>query len=71
MACEVAAAANVQHLILFHHDPSYTDDMIRKTEAHVRSIYPNVTAAYEGLEITIGGEQPIAVHSRTAVAETS
>lgn len=47
----------VQHLVLFHHDPSYNDDLIRINEAQIRSVYPNVTAAYEGLEITIAGDQ--------------
>ena len=70
MACEVAAAAGVQHLVLFHHDPSYNDDLIRITEAQIRSVYPNVTAAYEGLEITIEGDQTatVAVPNKNGVA---
>ena len=57
MACEVAAAAGVQHLILFHHDPSYTDDNIRQSEARAQAAFSHVTAGYEGLEITLCGEQ--------------
>ncbi|MBN1428288.1 MAG: MBL fold metallo-hydrolase [Anaerolineae bacterium] len=53
MACEVAEAAGVEQLVLFHHDPSYADETIRGIEMQAQSLFPNVTAAYEGLEITL------------------
>ncbi len=54
MACELAAAAGVKQLVLFHHDPNYDDEAIAAQETHARTLFPNVYAAYEGLEIPLG-----------------
>jgi phosphoribosyl 1,2-cyclic phosphodiesterase len=51
MACEVAVAAEVGQLILFHHDPSYSDAVVEGMEASAKKKFANVQAAYEGLEI--------------------
>lgn len=51
MACEVAAAARVGQLVLFHHDPSYSDQVIAQMEAGAKEIFGRVQAAYEGLEL--------------------
>jgi phosphoribosyl 1,2-cyclic phosphodiesterase len=59
MACEVAASARVGQLILFHHDPSYTDRVISKMEAEAQEKFGKVKAAYEGLEIVIHPENKI------------
>jgi phosphoribosyl 1,2-cyclic phosphodiesterase len=59
MACEVAASARVRQLILFHHDPSYTDRMISKMETDAKEKFGKVQAAYEGLEIVIHPENKI------------
>ena len=48
MACEVAASARVGQLILFHHDPSYSDDVIAGMENTAKNLFPNSDAAYEG-----------------------
>lgn len=53
MACEVAAAAEVEKLVLFHHDPAYKDDVIDKIEHAARARFENSVAAYEGLEIVL------------------
>ena len=53
MACEVALASEAGQLILFHHDPSYTDDMVAGMEATAKSLFADSIAAYEGLEITL------------------
>lgn len=53
MACEVAAAARVGELILFHHDPAYSDAMIAGMENSAKEKFANAQAAYEGLEITL------------------
>ena len=53
MACEVAAAAEAGQLILFHHDPSYTDARVAGMEASAKTLFPAVQAAYEGLEIRL------------------
>ncbi|MGE5377548.1 MAG: MBL fold metallo-hydrolase [Bacteroidota bacterium] len=59
MACKVAASARVGQLILFHHDPSYSDGTISSMEASARRKSGNVQAAFEGLEVTVGGGQKI------------
>jgi phosphoribosyl 1,2-cyclic phosphodiesterase len=53
MACEVAFAAEVGQLILFHHDPSYSDAMVAGIEATAKAQFDNTRAAYEGLEIVL------------------
>ncbi|MFZ6027763.1 MAG: MBL fold metallo-hydrolase [Chloroflexota bacterium] len=57
MACEVAAAAGVKQLILFHHDPNYDDEMLSGLGSRAREFFENTLAAFEGLEITIGEGQ--------------
>ena len=59
MACEVASAARVGQLVLFHHDPSYTDEVISQMEVHAREKFVRVQAAYEGLELTVTAEKKI------------
>jgi phosphoribosyl 1,2-cyclic phosphodiesterase len=57
-ALKLAAAAEVKHLVLFHHDPDRTDDDLDRIQADARAWLarhaPGVrcTAAYEGLELT-------------------
>jgi ribonuclease BN (tRNA processing enzyme) len=53
MACELAHAADVRELVLFHHDPNYADETVAGQEVRARSVFPNVCAAYEGLVINI------------------
>jgi len=58
-ACELAVAAEVKHLILFHHDPGRTDDrldtMQEETRAWIRTQnrHMQCTASYEGLVVDI------------------
>jgi phosphoribosyl 1,2-cyclic phosphodiesterase len=49
MACEVAAAAEVGTLALFHHDPAYEDSVIDGIEREARTRFEKIVAAYEGL----------------------
>jgi len=56
MACEVAASAQTGGLVLFHHDPSYTDDMLAGMERKAKSLFADSVAAYEGLEIVLRDE---------------
>ncbi|MBN2386406.1 MAG: MBL fold metallo-hydrolase [Anaerolineales bacterium] len=56
MACEVAAAAGVGTLVLFHHEPSYADAAIAALEDHARARFPQTLAAFEGLELPVGGQ---------------
>ena len=50
-AVSIAEAANIKHLILFHHGND--DSIIEEMQASAREKFPNTTAAYEGLEIEI------------------
>ncbi|GAB5519349.1 MAG: MBL fold metallo-hydrolase [Rhodothermales bacterium] len=55
----LAQAAEVEHLVLFHHDPSRTDDTLDAIQAHVNQLtadgaYPvRCTVAYEGLSVAL------------------
>jgi ribonuclease BN (tRNA processing enzyme) len=53
MACEVAASASTGQLVLFHHDPAYTDDMIAGMERKAKSLFTDSVAAREGLELNL------------------
>jgi ribonuclease BN (tRNA processing enzyme) len=53
MASEVALASEAGQLVLFHHDPSYTDEMVAGMEVTAKSLFPDSVAAYEGLEIDL------------------
>jgi phosphoribosyl 1,2-cyclic phosphodiesterase len=58
-ACELAQAAAVKHLILFHHDPDRADNELDAIEAAARAWFkknhPEIqcTAAFEGLTLDI------------------
>ena len=60
MACEVAAACEAGQLILFHHDPSYSDTMVAGMETLAKEKFSEAQAAYEGLEIGVRGPNKIA-----------
>ena len=59
MACEVAFAAEVGQLVLFHHDPAYSDAMVAGMEATAKAQFAAVRAACEGLEIGLPGANKI------------
>jgi len=58
-ACELAAAAEVKHLLLFHHDPVRTDDALDVIQEEARAWiatqnrHMQCTAAHEGLVVDI------------------
>lgn len=58
-ACELAAAAGVKHLVLYHHDPERTDDELDRIQEGTRNWFrernlsTRCTAAFEGLELEI------------------
>ena len=60
MACEVAFASKARQLILFHHDPSYSDAMVAGMEATAKAQFEATQAAYEGLEIVLQDTTKIA-----------
>jgi phosphoribosyl 1,2-cyclic phosphodiesterase len=53
MAAEAAREAGVGRLLLFHHDPSHDDRLVRQLEREARKIFPASQAAHEGLELTL------------------
>ena len=66
MACDVALASEVGRLVLFHHDPAYTDDMVTGMENTAKSLFPDSVAAFEGLEIVLRGENKMTMQLQTA-----
>lgn len=48
-----AKAANVQKLVLFHHDPTHDDAFLDKMGEDVASVFPNSVMAREGLSIPL------------------
>lgn len=66
MACEVAFASEAGQLVLFHHDPSYSDAMVAGMEASAKEKLPESQAAYEGMEIILKGKNNIAKQSQSA-----
>lgn len=53
MATDVARAAQVGQLILFHHEPTYDDQQLDSMEAEARTQFAQTRSAYEGLEIDL------------------
>ncbi|KAA3615400.1 MAG: MBL fold metallo-hydrolase [Calditrichaeota bacterium] len=51
MACEVANKADVNKLVLYHHDPSHDDSEMDKIEEQARNLFSDVCAGREGMEI--------------------
>jgi phosphoribosyl 1,2-cyclic phosphodiesterase len=50
-AVEIANAASVKHLVLFHHGNQ--DSLVDEIQEKARQRFPRTTAAYEGLEIEL------------------
>jgi phosphoribosyl 1,2-cyclic phosphodiesterase len=57
---ELARAAGVGQLVLFHHDPARTDDGVREIEERTRSLFEESCAAREGMKIDVGGLSTLA-----------
>lgn len=53
-AVELARAAGVGQLVLFHHDPSRSDEAVMAIEAAAQSQFSDVVAACEGMALTVG-----------------
>ena len=48
MAAAIARAAHVKQLVLFHHDPNYSDDTIARIQTQTRALFGKTIAAREG-----------------------
>jgi phosphoribosyl 1,2-cyclic phosphodiesterase len=53
MATEVASAAHVHKLVLFHHEPTYDDNKLDAIQTEARSRFANTSVACEGMEINL------------------
>jgi phosphoribosyl 1,2-cyclic phosphodiesterase len=53
MAVEIARAAHVRRLVLFHHAPTNDDGAVASIERDAQAAFPATTAAYEGLGIEL------------------
>lgn len=53
IATDVALAAGVRRLILFHHEPTYDDNKLDRMEAEARASFANTYSACEGMEIDL------------------
>ena len=53
-AVELARAANVGRLVLFHHDPSRTDEGVAAIEEAARGQFAETIAAREGMYFVVG-----------------
>ncbi|BAU41857.1 ribonuclease Z [Leptolyngbya sp. O-77] len=50
---DLAIAARVKQVIMFHHDPAHEDDFLDTIEQDVQSRYPNVKLAREGMVLDV------------------
>lgn len=55
-ATDLARAAGVRQLVLFHHDPKRSDDDVAAIESRACELFPNTLAAREGARIGVGLE---------------
>ncbi|HXI19078.1 MAG TPA: hypothetical protein VNM48_22155 [Chloroflexota bacterium] len=53
MAIEVAQAASVKRLALFHHAPTNNDTVVAEIEREAQAKMPSSFAAHEGLTISL------------------
>ncbi|MGB3137843.1 MAG: MBL fold metallo-hydrolase [Nodosilinea sp.] len=53
LGIEVAQASQVKHLLLFHHNPSHSDDQLDQLEHQVQASFANTTLAREGMTIEL------------------
>ena len=58
-AVKLAKAANVDKLVLFHHDPAQDDKAVREKERRARELFENCCAAFEGLVIPVAAKLKI------------
>jgi ribonuclease BN (tRNA processing enzyme) len=56
MALEAAQAAHVKELILFHHEPTYTDNQLDAMEETAQKRFAHTRSAYEGMKIDLLAE---------------
>ncbi|MBW4492556.1 MAG: MBL fold metallo-hydrolase [Oscillatoria princeps RMCB-10] len=50
---DLAKAAGVRNLVIFHHDPSHDDDFLDDVEAKLQQVFPNGFLAREGMTLKL------------------
>lgn len=55
---EIAVAAQVKQIVLFHHDPAHDDDFLDQVENEVQACFPNVQIAREGMVLAVPRAMP-------------
>ena len=58
VGCELARMANVKTLVLFHHDPASTDDVIDRIVEEAVQYWPGTIAAARDLELDVRSDRP-------------
>ena len=58
-AAEVAIAANVKKLVLFHHDPYHDDATVDQMLVIAAATFPETIAASEGMVIELNSSEPL------------
>ncbi|WP_278002695.1 MBL fold metallo-hydrolase [Nodosilinea sp. LEGE 06152] len=53
LGIEVARASQIQHLVLFHHNPCHSDDQLDQLERQVRASFANASLAREGMTLDL------------------
>lgn len=61
-AVKVAKAANVKHLVIFHHDPLHNDDFMDEVAQDTAEQFPNSVVAREGMVIDLMTVPEPAIH---------
>ena len=59
-AVNVVLESGAKALILYHHDPDHSDEIVDQVVMDARNYYPNLRAAAEGLALRLGEEKAIA-----------
>ena len=57
MAARVARDAGVGRLVLFHHEPHYSDEAVLALQRHASAEFAEVITAREGLELRLDGDR--------------
>ena len=52
-AVKVANSANVKQLVIFHHDPLHSDEVMDQVAANTAAVFPNSVVAKEGMVIEL------------------
>ena len=59
-AVKLARAANVKQLVIFHHDPTHTDDFMDDIVRQTSAALPNSVVAKEGMVLNLITDQTLA-----------